>query len=192
MKTRTALAALPILLPLVSLLACSNRNKAPAEAALQTADLAVRTMSDVAMKFAPEQKQALEQALADAHALAEKKDWAGARAAAEAIPEKARQVLVAANEKKSAVTGWSEVSYTVKEMVTALQARLAAVTQSKTLPPGVAQAKVDEARTAATEIEAALAAARTQAQSGDFSGALAKAQALKARAIEVMKSVGMM
>ncbi len=135
---------------------------------------------------------ALEQSLADARGLAAKKDWAGARAAAEAIPEKARQVIAAANARKDAVVRWSEVSYAVGEMVTALKSRLAAVTQSKQLPPGVSQAVVDQARAHAAEVEAALAAARTQAQTGDYPGALARAQELKAKVIEAMKSVGMM
>ena len=188
MKPFRSLAALPLALAL----SCSNPDKAPAEAALKSAELTVNTLSDAAMRYAPEQKQALEQALAAAKALAEKKDYKGALAAANAIPEKAKQVLDAANVRKAQVTSWSEISYAVSQMATAINGRLDAIARTKPLPAGVTQGALDKAKADATGILAALETARAQASGGDLPGALTRATALRAQAVDVMKSVGMM
>ncbi len=75
---RVALAALPLALAM----ACTDANKVPAEAALKSAEAAVATLGDEASKLAPDQTKAVQDSLTSAKALAEKKDYKGALAAA--------------------------------------------------------------------------------------------------------------
>lgn len=189
MNTRHLLAAV---LPLALALACSDPNKAPAEAALKTAEEAIRTMSDATMKFAPEKRSELERAFGEAQALAAKKDYKGALAAASAIPQMAQEVVAAANGRKAQVNAWAELSSSVAGMVAALRGRLEGITQSKQLPPGVTQGAIDQAKVAAAGLQSGIEAARDQAQGGDIPGALVKATELKAKTMDAMKSVGMM
>jgi hypothetical protein len=196
MKNR--IAWLAALLPLALVLACSDANKIPAEAAIKAAESAVSSLGDVAMKYVPEQTQELQKGLADAKDLAAKKDYKGALAAAVAIPDKAKAVLAAANAKKDEMLNkealtktFGEVSAQIPNLLSALKSRLDILSQAKKLPAGLTKATLEQAKAGATDLESGLGAAQAQAQGGDVAGAIAKANELKAKGLEIMKSIGM-
>ncbi len=188
-NARLVLAVVPFILAL----ACTDPNKVPAEAALKAAESAVATLGDVAAKYAPDQTQALQQSLADAKALLAKKDYKGALAAAQEIPAKAKDVLAAANAKKDElVKAWGELAGSLPRMLTALKSRLDILSQSKKLPKGMDKSTLDQAQQGVTAIETSFNAAQEQAKGGNLSEAIAKGSDLKARGLEIMKSIGMM
>lgn len=186
---RLAFAAFPFLLAL----ACTDPSKVPAEAALQAAESAVATLGEVAAKYVPDQTQALQQSLADAKALLAKKDYKGALAAASAIPAKAKEVLAAANAKKDElVKSWGELSGSLPQLLTALKSRLDILSQAKKLPQGMDKGTLEQAKQGLAAVETGFGAAQEQAKSGDLSAAIAKGTELKAKGMEIMKSIGMM
>ncbi len=189
MKMRIALLALA---PLALSLACTDSNKIPAEAALQAAEAAVSSLEELGMKYMPEQTQELQKALADAKELAVKKDYKGALAAAQPIPEKAKALLAAATAKKEALANaWGEISGAIPNLLSALNSRLDILSQSKKLPAGLSQDTLAQARAGAAEIASTFEAAKVQATSGEFEAAVTKTADLKTKGLEIMKSIGM-
>lgn len=195
MKTRIALLAV---LPLAFSLACKDANKVPAEAALQAAEAAVSSLGELGTKYVPEQTQELQKALADARELAAKKDYKGALAAAQVIPEKASAVLAAANAKQDEVLrkqelarAWSEISSAVPDLLSTLKSRLDILSLSKKLPAGLSKDILDQAKAGTAEIEAGFEAAKAKATAGEFELAVAKITEVRAKTAEVMKSIGM-
>ncbi len=179
--------------PFVLALACTDPNKVPAEAALQAAESAVSSLGEVAAKYAPDQTQALQQSLTDAKALLAKKDYKGALGAAQEIPAKAKDVLAAANAKKDElVKAWGELSGSLPRMLTALKSRLDILSQAKKLPQGMDKGTLDQAQQGVSVIQTSFDAAQEQAKGGDLSAAIAKGTELKAKGVEIMKSIGMM
>lgn len=196
MKTR--IRWLAALLPLALVLACTDANKLPAEAALKAAEAAAASAGEVAAKYLPEQTQELQKALADAKELAAKKDYKGALAAAQAIPPKAQQLLAAATAKKDELLKkeqlaktFAEASAAIPNLLSALRSRLDILSQSKKLPAGLTKDSLAQAQEGAAQIESGLGAAQAQAQGGDYEGALAKVGELKTRGLELMQSIGM-
>lgn len=188
MKIRIALLAL---LPLALSLACTDSNKIPAEAALQAAEAAVSSLGELGTKYMPDQTQELQKAVADAKDLAAKKDYKGALAAAQAIPENAKALLDAATAKKEALAkAWGEISGAIPNLLSALNSRLDILSQSKKLPEGMSQDTLAQARAGAAEIESTFEAAKAQATSGEFEAAVIKTAALQTKGLEIMRSIG--
>lgn len=192
MRSHTArIAALPLVLAVALALACADPSKAPAEAALQAADTAVAALGDVGAKFAPQEVAELQKAVADARALAARKDYRGALAAAGAIPARAQAAVAAATERRDAVIRtWGELAAAVPQMAAALKSRVEALSQSKRLPEGLQQGALDQARAGAAELEAGFGAALASYNAGEFEAAITRAASLKARGQELLDAVG--
>ncbi len=189
---------LAALLTLGLALACTDANKVPAEAALQTAEAAVASLGDVGMKYVPEQTQELQRSLAGAKELAARKDYKGALAAAAPIPDRAKQVLAAANAKQDelhkheALTRtFRELSAPIPNMLAMLKSRLEILSQSKKLPAGMTKASLEVVQAGTAELESRLGAMQAQAKGGDLEGAIAKAGELNAKGTELLRSIGM-
>ena len=197
---RVALAALPLALAL----ACTDASKVPAEAALQAAESAVASLGDEAGKLLPDQTKAVQDALASAQALAAKKDYKGALAAAAEIPAKVKDVVAALAAKKDELAKAAaeaakaelmkkleEASGPLGDMLGALKSRVGILSEARKLPAGMTKATLAEARTGVADLEAGIAAVQEQAKGGDVEAALAQAGELKAKGMELMKAVGM-
>ncbi len=197
---RVALAALPLALAL----ACTDASKVPAEAALQAAESAVASLGDEAGKLLPDQTKAVQDALASAQALAAKKDYKGALAAATEIPAKVKDVVAALAAKKDELAKAAaeaakaelmkkleEASGPLGDMLGALKSRVGILSEARKLPAGMTKATLAEARTGVADLEAGIAAVQEQAKGGDVEAALAQAGELKAKGMELMKAVGM-
>jgi hypothetical protein len=174
------------------LVACTDKAKAPAEAAVQAADQALATLTDVPRKYMPAETQALEQSVAAARELLAKKDYKGALAAAGELPAKASALVAAAADKHNQVmAAWGEASGPLPQMIAAVKNRLESFALLKKLPDGVQQSTVDEATAGVAALETGLAEAQAQAQGGDYPAATAKAADLKAKAMALIQSLGM-
>jgi len=177
----------------LTLVACTDPAKVPAEAAVQAADGAVASLGDAARKYMPAETEALQQSVVAAKELLAKKEYKAALAAAGEIPGKATALLAAANDKHNdLMASWGEASGPLPQILGAIKGRLESLAQSKKLPDGVQQSAVDAAQAALTAIETGLAEAKAQADGGDLQAAAVKASDLKAKALQVMASLGMM
>jgi len=121
-----------ILAPLALMVACS---KAPAEAALRSAEQAVDAARPVAEKLVPDQMKSLTDALAGAKDKFGKGDYAGTIEAAKDIPAKANEVVAAAKAKKDELTkAWEDLTKDVTSSVGAITARVGELMAMKKLP----------------------------------------------------------
>lgn len=172
------------------LVACTDKAKAPAEAAVQAADQALAALADVPRKYMPAETQALEQSVAAAKELLAKKDYKGALATAGEIPAKAGAIVAAANTKHNEVmAAWGEASGPLPQMIAVLKSRLESFALLKKLPDGLEQGTLDEATAGVAAIEAGLGEAQAQANGGDYPAATAKAAELKAKALALIQSL---
>jgi len=184
---RVALAVLPFALTV----ACTDAAKAPAEAALAAAGSAVESLQGEAAKYAPDAVKSVQASYASAKDLVAKQDYKGALAAAGDIPAKVKAALAAAAAKKDElVKAWGDLSASVPQMIADLKAKIASLTGAKKLPAGIDKAAVAKANEGVAALESGWQSVANQVKGGDYSGALAKGKELKARAEEILKSIG--
>jgi hypothetical protein len=180
------------------LVGCAGQ-KEPAEKALASAQAALATIHDAAQKYAPDQLQAVETQLAGVKDSLAKGDYKGVLAAAPALSTaistlkdtadaKMKDAEAAAAQAKDA---WGPLSSDVPNMVAAIQSRVDVLSKSHHLPKGVSKDGLAAAKSGLDAMKAAWSDASNSAAAGDFTSAVGKAQAMKAQAADIMKSLGM-
>jgi len=180
------------------LIGCAGQ-KEPAEKAIAGAEAALAAIHDMAQKYAPDQLQAVETQLAGVKDSFTKGDYQGVLSAVPALntainglkdtaDSKAKDAEVAAAQAKEA---WGPLSTEVPGMVAAIQSRVGVLSKSHHLPAGVTKDGVASAKSGLEQMQAAWGDATNAATSGDFTTAVSKAQAVKAQAADIMKSLGM-
>ena len=178
-----------VLTPLALMAACS---KAPAEAAIKSAEQAVEAARPVAEKLVPDQMKALSDSLAGAKDKFGKGDYAGAMAAAKDIPAKAGEVVAAAKAKKEELTkAWENLSKDVTASIGAITARVGELMTMKKLPKGMDKAAVEAAKSALDGATAAWGQAAEAVKAGNWTDAMNKGGEVKAKAQEIMSTLGM-
>jgi len=193
-KSTLALALAPLLL----LAACTDANKAPAEAALKAGEAAVATITEEVSKLAPAQVQAAREALSSAKALAAKQDYKGALAAASEIPAKVKEAVAAAEAKKeeaaralaAAQKAFADATAALPGQLSAIKARLATLNKAKKLPKGITKATLSQAKTSLAGLEDGLSKLKARAQT-DVTGALSQAGELQRKAADLAKQLQM-
>jgi len=181
------------------LLSGCNTQKGPAEQAVAGAQAALEAVRDDAQKYAPEQLGGVEAKLSDMKGSFEKGDYAGVLAAAPGMTAAINSMKDAAVAKKNeavaalakAKDDWGPASTAVPKMVDDLAKRVETLSKSKKLPKGVTKEAVAAAKTGLDSLKSTWADASNAASSGDFTTAMAKADAVKSKAAEMMKSLGM-
>jgi hypothetical protein len=180
-----------LLVPLALVAACTDAAKAPAEAAMAAAGTAVDSLKGEAVKYAPDAVKGVEAAYASAKDAIAKQDYKGALAAAQGIPEKAKEALAkAAQNQQALVTAWNEAGGAVTKMLEAARSRLDVLAQSKKLPAGLDKAALAKAQASYADLQSGLSAAAEQVKAGDYAGAMNKTAALKAQGMDLLKSIG--
>jgi hypothetical protein len=180
-----------LVVPFALVAACTDAAKAPAEAAIAAAGTAVESLKGEAARFAPDAVKGVEASYASAKDLVAKQDYKGALAAASDIPAKAKEALAKAAAVKDAfVKTWNEAGGSITKMIEAAKSRLDVLSQAKKLPAGMDKAALASAQSGLASIQSGWASATEQFKSGDMSGAIAKANALKAQGMELLKSIG--
>ncbi|HEY2276284.1 MAG TPA: hypothetical protein VGH61_12335 [Steroidobacteraceae bacterium] len=185
-------------LAVVLLVGC-NMQKGPAEQAVASAQAALDAVRDDAQKYAPEQLGGVEAKLSDIKGSFQKGDYAGVVAAAPGLTSAIASLKDAASAKKGeaeqalakAKDDWGPASSAVAKMVDEIARRVDTLSKTKKLPKGVSKDAVAAAKTGLDSLKSSWADATNASSSGDFTTAMAKAQAVKDKASAIMKSLGM-
>jgi len=176
-----------------------NTQKGPAEQAVLGANAALAAVRDDAQKYAPEKLGGVEAQLSDMKGSFEKGDYAGVLKAAPAVTAAIASLKDAAAAKKTeaeqalakAKDDWGTASTAVPKLVDDLGKRVETLSKSKKLPKGVTKDAVAKAKTAVDALKSTWGEASNAAASGDYTTAMAKASAVKDKAAEIGKSLGM-
>ncbi len=182
----------------VLLIGC-NTQKGPAEQAIASAQAGFDAVRDEATKYVPEQIGGVDAALSDMKGNFQKGDYAAVVAAAPAVMKSISGLKDAVEAKKSeaaaalakAKDDWGPASTAVPKMVEELAKRVDALSKSKKLPKGVTKEAVASAKTGLDSLKSTWTDASNASTAGDYTTAMAKAQTVKDKAAEIMKSLGM-
>jgi hypothetical protein len=175
-----------------------NMQKGPAEQAVAGAQAALDAVRDSAMQYAPEQLGGVDAQLSDMKGKFQQGDYAGVLASAPALMTAISGLKDAATAKKAAAEqalakakdDWGPASAAVPKMVEDLAKRVEALSKGK-LPKGVTKDAVAAAKSGLASLKSTWGDATNASASGDYTTAMAKAQAVKDKATELMKSLGM-
>jgi hypothetical protein len=192
---RTTTLALT-LAPFLLLTACTDANKAPAEAALKAAEASVASITEEVAKLAPIQVQAAREALSSAKAMAARQDYKAALAAAGDVTTKVKDAVAAAQAKKeeaaralaAAKQAFADATAALPGQLSAIKAKLASLAKAKKLPKGITKATLAQAKKGQAALEESVAKLKARAES-DVNGALAEAGELQRKAAELAKQL---
>jgi len=182
----------------VLVVGCANQ-KAPAEQAVAGAETALGAVRDDAQKYVPDQLQAVDSQLAALKDSLTKGDYKAVLTGAPTLNSAISSLKDAAEAKKAdteaalvkAKDAWGPLSAEVPKMVDAIQSRVTALSKSHHLPKGVTKDGLASARSGVDSLKSMWSDASNASASGDFTTAVTKAQGVKDKAAEIMKSLGM-
>ncbi len=179
-------------LALVVLLGACNSQRGPADAAIKAAEGALASVKGEAQRWVPDQEKAAEEALTKAKDQFVKGDFQGAIAFAKDATAQARDLGAAAIAKKAELTtAWDDVSAGVPKTVEAIKARVDDLSKLKRLPKGIDKQALAKGKEGLAAIESSWGEAQRAFGSGDIAGAIEQANAVNAKAPEVMTVLGM-
>jgi hypothetical protein len=188
---KTILPRLALGIVIVALTACSG-GKGPAEQAIKAAEAAYDAVKDEALKYVPDQARDVERALSALKGTFNKGDYKAVMTSAQEVTSKVKDLSPAILARKDELTkNWTDISAGLPKMVDAIRSRLDILSQSKKVPAGLDKAKFESAKAGLAEISQVWTEASDAFKSGDLTNALAKAKAVKNRAVEIMTSLGM-
>ena len=182
----------------VLVVGCANQ-KAPAEQAVAGAETALAAVRDDAQRYVPDQLQAVDAQLAALKDSLTKGDYKSVLTGAPTLNSAISSLKDAAEAKKAdaeaalakAKDAWGPLSAEVPKMVDAIQSRVTALSKSHHLPKGVTRDGLASAKSGVDSLKSMWSDASNASASGDFTTAVGKAQAVKDKAAEMMKSLGM-
>jgi len=182
----------------VLVVGCANQ-KGPAEQAVAGAETALAAVRDDAQKYVPDRLQAVDAQLAALKDNLAKGDYRAALTGAPTVNSAIRSLKDAAEAKKAdagaalarAKDAWGPLSTEVPKMVDATENRVTALSKSHHLPKGVTKEGLAAARSGVDSLKSMWSEASNASASGDFTTAVTKAQAVKDKAAEIMRSLGM-
>jgi len=177
---------------------CAN-HKAPAEQAVAGAETDLAAVRDEAHKYVPDQLQAVDSQLAALKDSLAKGDYKAVVTGAPTLNSAIRSLKDAAEAKKAdaevalarAKDAWGPLSAEVPKTVDAIESRVTALSKSHQLPKGLTKDGLASAKSGVDSLKSMWSEASDASASGDFTTAVAKAQAVKDKAAEIMKSLGM-
>jgi hypothetical protein len=173
--------------------------KEPAEQAVANINTALGSVHDAAAKYAPDGLHSVEAELATLKDnLAKgtyKKVLADAPAVTTAVAN-LQQTAIAKQEEadtKLAQTKqqWRTLSVDVPKIVAAIQSRVGELSKSRRLPKGVSKAVFESAKANLASLNTTWTEATGAVANEDYAGGVAKGQAAKDRATEIMHQLGM-
>lgn len=179
-------------------MSCANQ-KAPAEQAVAVAEAALAAVRDSAQKYAPDQLQAVEDQLKGLKDSLAKGDYKAVLTGAPTVNSAINSLKDAAEAKKAdadaaaarAKDAWGPVSADVPMMIETIDKRVDSLSKSHRLPKGVTKEGLAAAKSGLDSLKSQWAEATSAATSGDYTTAMAKAEGVKTKAAEMMRSLGM-
>jgi len=192
-RWRGSLICLGVALVLsVPILAGCASDKGPAEAAIKTAEEAVRATVAEAGKYVPDQTQSLQAALGAIKGKFAKGEYTAALNDAKSLTDKTKEVASAASAKKAELTKtWEGLSAGMPKVLDAIKGRVDILSKSKKLPANLTAEKFASAKSGLDEMTQQWTAATESANSGNLMDATTKGTAVKTRAAEVLTALGM-
>jgi hypothetical protein len=177
---------------------CASQ-KGPAQQAIASAETALAAVRDQAQKYVPDQLQSVESQLQSAKDGFAKGDYKAVLATAPALTAAISSLGQAAQAKAAdaeaalskAKDAWGATSTDVPKMLDAIQSRVDILSKSHHLPAHVTKDALASAKSGLDSAKSMWSDAANAATSGDYTTAMSKAQAVKDKATEIMKSLGM-
>jgi len=182
----------------VLVVGCANQ-KGPAEQAVAGAETALAAVRDDAQKYVPDRLQAVDAQLAALKDSLAKGDYRAALTGAPTVNSAIRSLKDAAEAKKAdagvalarAKDAWGPLSTEVLRVVDETEKQVTALSKSHHLPKGVTKDRLAAAKSGVDSLKSMWSEASSASASGDFTTAVTKAQAVRDKATEIMKSLGM-
>ncbi len=175
----------------VALGACSSA-KAPAEKAIKAAEEALNAAKAEAMKYVPEQVRKAEDALKAAKDNFEKRDYPAAVSAANAVLDKAKDLVSSSASRKAELSkNWEELSAGLPKSIAEIKSRITALSRSRKLPKGLDKAKIESAKSGIDEVGREWDEAGKAFKEGRLAEAVAKAKDAREKADGIMSALGM-
>jgi hypothetical protein len=169
-------------------LACG---KAPAQGALKAADAAIEAARPEVERYAPLEFKSLADLSRAAHDRFNQGDYKGALTQSQALPERVRAALAAAQAKKQELAmAWADLQANLPAMLATATTRLGELSGKRRLPAGVDKAKVTQAKIELDSIAQTWTETTASYQKGDVREAVAKARTVKARIEGLMAGLG--
>jgi hypothetical protein len=189
---RKQISRIALVLVSCALVAACGQDKKMAEAALMTADEAVKAASPDIAQYAADSWKGVTDSLAAARDAFARKDYKAALTGANEIAQKVQEASSVAMAKKDELTkSWSEMSEGLPKMVEAIKSRVDILSASKKLPAGMDKAKLEEAKSGLAAASQMWSEASDAAKSGNLADAVAKANSVKDKAAQLMQGLGM-
>ena len=171
--------------------ACAS-DKVPAETALKAAESAVTATVAEASKYVPDEAKGLQDRLNGLKDSFAKGEYKTVLAGAPDLTAQAKALADTAAAKKAELAkSWADLSGGLPKVLETIQGRVDILSKAKTLPANVDRATVDGAKTGLDSMNKAWADAQASFSAGNLADALAKANALKSQAAELMTKLGM-
>ena len=171
--------------------ACSNQ-KAPAEAALKSAQDAYSAVRTDAEKYVPEQARAIQDGLASAQAALGKDDYAGVLKQTQSLTTQISGLGGAIAAKKAELTtAWNTMSAGVPKLVEAVKSRVDVLSKSRSLPTGITKDTLNSAKAGLASASQSWSEATSAASAGDVATAVARARSVQASVVNLMQSLNM-
>jgi hypothetical protein len=171
--------------------ACANK-KAPAEAALKSAQDSYNAVSGEAMKYVPDQARAVQGALSSAQAAFARGEYDTVMSQTQGLNAQITGLATGIAARKTQLASeWSTMSAGVPKLVEALKSRVDILGQSRSLPAGITRETVDSAKAGVASADQAWSEATAAATGGDIATAVAKATDVRTRVVALMRSLNM-
>jgi hypothetical protein len=190
MKSKKYLILMLVVVVGLFMASCGAGKKA-ATAAVTAAEDAYNAAKSELMKYVPDQTKGVEDAINGAKASLDKRDYNAALTAAQAIPDKVKELTAAAAAKKDELTkSWQETSAGIPNMLQTIRGKLTILSIPKERPANMDKTKLNAARSGYQEAAATWEEAKTAFSESNLSDAIAKATTVREKAMEVMKILG--
>ncbi len=177
---------------------CASQ-KEPAEQAVANIEATLGNVHDSAAKYAPDALRSAEAEVATLKNNLAQGDYKKVLADAPAVSTTLANLQQAAVSNQEAADTkvaqtkqqWRALSISVPKMIAAIQARVDELSKSRRLPKGVTKASSAAAKASLESLNSTWAEATGAVTNEDYAGGVAKGQAAKDRATEVMRELGM-
>lgn len=181
-----------VAMAMLSVVACSDGGKAAADSAIQALRSSYETVRADASRYVPEEARRLDEAFAGLQATLAKGEYAKALDDVKRLSAKVGDLGAAATAKKAELTkAWDGLSSRMPAIVQGVQTQVDTLVKAKKLPDGVTREALEAAKAAGPALQASWEEAVTAFTSANVADAMAKARRAKAKAAEIMASLGL-
>lgn len=184
--------ALVALVTAVTFVACGDGGKAAAETAMSALETAYNAVKEDGAKYVPDQAKGIDDAMTAVKDTLAKGEFTKALTDVQGLSAEVTELAPAIAAKKAELTkAWERLSAGMPGVVEGLQKQVETLTKARRLPAGVTKEALDAAKTAVPALSSSWEEAAAAFKSANLTDALAKAQSVKAKAVDVMTSLGM-